>query len=207
MTSTIMSNRLENALFGGWHGVGARSLGLVLVTLGTSIGLLWSGNLELTIVAVAIGLFLVRLVGQRFVSPARLAPTPVEIEQVKEMFSLVDEYASRAAELVSITVTQKLGHVARPTSDSLLPKIRNFVERRVLGRGDRRRTPRLPRGICHCGCGEKTTLHLATNVAKGEFKGTPCKFVHGHNLRPVDHEGLARSAIDRRKNKEKVTSA
>ena len=40
-------------------------------------------------------------------------------------------------------------------------------------------------GYCHCGCGEKTNLHLVTRTKEGYVKGQPRRFVAGHSLRDL----------------------
>lgn len=44
---------------------------------------------------------------------------------------------------------------------------------------------KIPYGYCHCGCGEKTTLILSSNKRLGRVKGTPNKYLTGHNT-PCD---------------------
>lgn len=41
----------------------------------------------------------------------------------------------------------------------------------------------IPYGYCHCGCGEKTSMSLLTDKRYGAVKGTPNKFINGHNRR------------------------
>lgn len=38
------------------------------------------------------------------------------------------------------------------------------------------------RGLCHCGCGRKTTLHTHTVSHRGIRVGDPCQFVRNHHL-------------------------
>jgi len=40
----------------------------------------------------------------------------------------------------------------------------------------------IPYGYCHCGCGEKTNIHIWNRPKKGIFKGEPHRFIRGHNL-------------------------
>lgn len=42
----------------------------------------------------------------------------------------------------------------------------------------------IPYGYCHCGCGQKTTVSPFNNSAKGYIKGTPRRFLPGHNNAP-----------------------
>lgn len=39
----------------------------------------------------------------------------------------------------------------------------------------------IPYGMCHCGCGRKTSLSTATRKSKGRFKGKPNRFINGHH--------------------------
>lgn len=41
----------------------------------------------------------------------------------------------------------------------------------------------VPYGYCHCGCGQKTTLHKQTVRARGFVKGEPRKYIAHHHLR------------------------
>ena len=43
----------------------------------------------------------------------------------------------------------------------------------------------VPYGYCHCGCGEKTKLAVATNRKYGIVKGRPQRFIKGHGRRLV----------------------
>ena len=38
-------------------------------------------------------------------------------------------------------------------------------------------------GLCHCGCGQKTTIARKTNTAKGWIKGQPISYIQYHNMR------------------------
>lgn len=41
----------------------------------------------------------------------------------------------------------------------------------------------IPRGLCQCGCGERTRIAPYTYKRDGWIKGEPVRFVAGHNLR------------------------
>ncbi len=41
----------------------------------------------------------------------------------------------------------------------------------------------IPYGYCHCGCGERTPLATMTRTERGQRKGEPLRFIHGHNSR------------------------
>lgn len=38
-------------------------------------------------------------------------------------------------------------------------------------------------GFCLCGCGQRTPIATRTNLSKGHVKGSPLRFISGHNLR------------------------
>ena len=42
---------------------------------------------------------------------------------------------------------------------------------------------RIPYGLCHCGCGEKTTISPRSLSKYNYQKGEPRRFVHGHKVR------------------------
>lgn len=42
--------------------------------------------------------------------------------------------------------------------------------------------PTIPRGRCQCGCGRVTPIASRTKTARGEKKGEPLRYCHGHNL-------------------------
>lgn len=42
----------------------------------------------------------------------------------------------------------------------------------------------IPLGLCQCGCGQRTTLIAKNDPAQGRVKGTPNRFISGHNPRP-----------------------
>lgn len=39
----------------------------------------------------------------------------------------------------------------------------------------------IPYGYCHCGCGKKTRIAPITRGCRGQIKGEPIKYIHGHN--------------------------
>jgi len=39
----------------------------------------------------------------------------------------------------------------------------------------------IPYGYCHCGCGVKTSVAGCSRFAKGQIKGEPVKYIHGHS--------------------------
>lgn len=41
----------------------------------------------------------------------------------------------------------------------------------------------IPRGLCQCGCGEKTTIAKWGAGAGGKFRGEPMRFIKGHGAR------------------------
>jgi len=47
--------------------------------------------------------------------------------------------------------------------------------------------PAIPRGLCQCGCGEKTTVNTRNKTATGEVKGEPRWFIAGHSSRRHGH--------------------
>ena len=47
-----------------------------------------------------------------------------------------------------------------------------------------------PYGYCHCGGGEKTRIAAASNSKRGVVRGEPLRFVHSHNARPVNPDGI-----------------
>lgn len=44
-------------------------------------------------------------------------------------------------------------------------------------------TNEIPRGYCQCGCGEKTKIATRNAHERGQVKGQPVRFVHGHHTR------------------------
>ena len=51
------------------------------------------------------------------------------------------------------------------------------------------RDPRIPKGMCQCGCGQKTTIATMSDRRSGWLKGEPTLYVFGHQSRksPVDY--------------------
>lgn len=47
-------------------------------------------------------------------------------------------------------------------------------------------------GLCHCGCGQKTTVPEKTSNPEGRVSGVPMRFCQGHNSR-VDHPRAGKS--------------
>ena len=45
----------------------------------------------------------------------------------------------------------------------------------------------IPKGLCQCGCGGKTSICQSSDASKGLKRGEPLKFIHGHNLRTMPH--------------------
>lgn len=45
-----------------------------------------------------------------------------------------------------------------------------------------------PSGLCVCGCGQHTRLANRTNVFYGDVKGTPRRFVRGHQFRMIENQ-------------------
>jgi hypothetical protein len=41
----------------------------------------------------------------------------------------------------------------------------------------------IPKGLCQCGCGAKTSVPLYNNKSKRQIKGEPLKFLNGHGLK------------------------
>lgn len=41
----------------------------------------------------------------------------------------------------------------------------------------------LQNGFCRCGCGEPTPLAAKTSARRGQVKGQPLAYIHGHNRR------------------------
>jgi hypothetical protein len=41
----------------------------------------------------------------------------------------------------------------------------------------------IPLGLCHCGCGERTSVAPMTNSARGYVKGQPYRYIRGHARR------------------------
>ena len=41
----------------------------------------------------------------------------------------------------------------------------------------------IPKGLCQCGCGEKTLLAYRNHKRRGWIKGEPVQFIHGHNAK------------------------
>jgi len=39
----------------------------------------------------------------------------------------------------------------------------------------------IPHGLCHCGCGGKTTIPDESDASKRAIRGVPRKYIHGHN--------------------------
>lgn len=55
----------------------------------------------------------------------------------------------------------------------------------------------IPLGLCHCGCGEKTSISTQSITRKGYVKGLPRRFLPGHNMpRPVARNGCICGKID-----------
>ena len=47
-------------------------------------------------------------------------------------------------------------------------------------------------GICHCGCGKKTSIPSHTESGKNYFKGVPNKYVTGHHVEQAEKRGKKR---------------
>lgn len=41
----------------------------------------------------------------------------------------------------------------------------------------------IPYGYCHCGCGQKTSIATRNAYERGQIKGEPARFIHGHHTR------------------------
>lgn len=41
-------------------------------------------------------------------------------------------------------------------------------------------TNEIPYGYCHCGCGQLAPLAKRNRIARGQVKGEPIRFIHGH---------------------------
>jgi len=46
----------------------------------------------------------------------------------------------------------------------------------------------IPRGFCHCGCGNKTSIAKDSYQVSGLVKGEPRQFIHGHNNQSNLHD-------------------
>ena len=55
-----------------------------------------------------------------------------------------------------------------------------------------RHPPAPGRGLCECGCGQKTNLADGNNAAKGWVKGEPVRYVSGHQTRAKRRRGGGR---------------
>lgn len=83
-------------------------------------------------------------------------------------------------------------------TDSSTNRVEGQPMRFVTGHNTRVRQPRPPRlqgegcnpgGLCECGCGEKTPLARYSCTRDGYIKGTPVRFVPGHQTRLPRHTG------------------
>lgn len=46
----------------------------------------------------------------------------------------------------------------------------------------------MSRGLCECGCGQRTNLAPHNNRSKGWVMGQPLRYIHGHQAWRGDHE-------------------
>ena len=51
-------------------------------------------------------------------------------------------------------------------------------------------------GLCHCGCGRRTTLAPQTDRAQGYTKGQPRQYIRGHHSRRTDIAGTFWQMVD-----------
>lgn len=47
----------------------------------------------------------------------------------------------------------------------------------------------IPKGLCQCGCGQRTSIATTSNATRGLVRGEPVRFVHGHHARVREHNG------------------
>lgn len=54
-----------------------------------------------------------------------------------------------------------------------------------------------PSGFCECGCGQRTIIAQITNVKRGQYKGYPIRFIHGHSRKGKTNPNAKGFKIDK----------
>jgi hypothetical protein len=181
---------LTTAMFGDRLGVGLATLSTLAVGA-VAAASAWSVVSPPAAVLVACAaLMAARLLGEFVVLPRRLAPSVQELIQVKETLSWVNTFT---VEPTWDPMTTFLSPLIDLTGDGLpdpveewLPELFATLTVETLITGEVvNGSSAIRAGLCQCGCGGETKPYSRTDLARGQVKGNPRRFLQGHNLRPV----------------------